>query len=197
MVASPDMSWRRLLLALSGVCAVGWILLQATTGDWFFSDIFCVAAIAMVTLPLLPAVSIGTVAWVALRVFKRQLSLADCLPVVVIVVSVFAGGNMPSKPAAMFWLHRGELVELAERATEECTEGCSIDLPPTSYYQSGYVYGRSSRVLVIEFLTGNFYLPLLYISTDDPEDVYDTCSAGGHPIERLEPRWYVCLRDWN
>jgi len=47
------------------------------------------------------------------------------------------------------------------------------------------------------FIVDDYSLPLVYISTDNPDDVYDTCSQSGVSVERLEPKWYVCRRDWN
>jgi len=49
----------------------------------------------------------------------------------------------------------------------------------------------TSRSLVMEFIVGDYSLPLVYISTDNPDDVDDTCSHGGRPVDRLGSNWYV------
>jgi hypothetical protein len=50
---------------------------------------------------------------------------------------------------------------------------------------------------VIKFTISNSYLLLVYFSTDRSTDAYDTCSAGGIAVGRIERQWFVCRRDWN
>ncbi|MFL7794802.1 MAG: hypothetical protein AB8I69_21855 [Anaerolineae bacterium] len=53
----------------------------------------------------------------------------------------------------------------------------------------------SSGELAIEFIIGKVHLPLVYVSTDNPDDVHDICSQG--TIKRIEPNWYICELDWD
>lgn len=51
--------------------------------------------------------------------------------------------------------------------------------------------------LKIEFIIESFYRPLVYVSNDNVNEIYDTCSSGGSVIKKIEPNWYICNRDWN
>jgi len=115
------------------------------------------------------------------------------------VVVYFLGDKIPSRLAMTFHLHRDEFIGIANSSISEFhNTKVELHLPESPLYESASVYcSFSSKGVVVEFIVSDFHLPLVYISTDNPDDVHDTCSKGGVPIERLEPKWYVCLRDWN
>jgi hypothetical protein len=188
---------RRILLALTALCAIMALAVAAAAGDWLFSDVCCVCSLALLTSLLLIALFVGASLHLAVRLYRKRAGLADFLPLLIIVASIILASELPSKPAVIFPLHREEFVRLAEWAVARHGESLSFSLPSRPFYKDAILYRDFSGAIVVEFITGNFYLPLVYISTDNPDDVYDTCSAGGGPVERLEPHWYVCQRDWN
>lgn len=100
----------------------------------------------------------------------------------------------------VFTKYRPDLVSLAENAVAELeqSDGSDRKLPPRNFYDSAWVSRTlSGQSVVVNFVVEEFYLPLVYISTDEPEDAYDTCANGGRVVKRLEPHWYICQRDWN
>lgn len=121
------------------------------------------------------------------------------LPLVIMLVTYYLPVRIPSKPATIFALYRDEFIALADSSISEFQDTkIELRLPESPLYESASVYSRlSPKGVVVEFIVSDFYLPLVYISTDNPDDVSDTCSRGGIPVERLEPKWYVCRRDWN
>jgi len=96
-----------------------------------------------------------------------------------------------------FYLHRSEFVELATSSISEFQNTkIELPLPESSLYEDASIYREfPSEALVVEFIVDDYYLPLVYISTDDPADTHGACFGDGGPLERLEPNWYVCLRD--
>jgi len=115
------------------------------------------------------------------------------------LVIPFLDHEIPTRSGVTFYLHRDAFIELAESAVKEFqSTGRVYRLPESPLYESADArLDLYSDVLVVEFIIDDFYLPLVYITTDNPEDVDDTCSKGGVPVDRLEPKWYVCSRDWN
>lgn len=110
-------------------------------------------------------------------------------------------------------LHRQEFVEIADHATKSWRDTCSYESPSSTFYKRIFI-SDADRICLdqkqtpaavwkkptkiwIEFIVDDFYLPIVYIESDDPMDVYDTCSQGGIPTDKLEPHWYICKRDWN
>jgi hypothetical protein len=47
---------------------------------------------------------------------------------------------------------------------------------------------------VVEIVIGDRYLPLVYVSSGNPDDVPGTCARGGEAVAQLEPNWHVCRR---
>ena len=99
-----------------------------------------------------------------------------------------------------FVTHQSELEELTETALVDLARSgeSSLRLADRPFYNSAWV-GESfnSDAIAVEFVIEEFYLPLVYISTDDPQDVHDTCTNGGRAVKQLAPHWYICKRDWN
>lgn len=96
--------------------------------------------------------------------------------------------------------HQMALTELATAAVSELEQSGESDLrlPEAEFYDSAWVSkSLNSEALVVDFVIDEFYLPLVYISTDNPDDAHDTCANGGRPIKQLEANWYICQRDWN
>jgi hypothetical protein len=99
-----------------------------------------------------------------------------------------------------FIAHRSEFEQLAETALIdlEQSDESSLKLPDRSFYDSAWVSASlNSDAIDVEFVIEEFYLPLVYISTDNPQDVHDTCTNGGKALKQLAPHWYICKRDWN
>jgi hypothetical protein len=109
--------------------------------------------------------------------------------------------------------HRQEFTSIAAAASETYRKTCKYEFPESPLYKRAYIADEDGVCLDqlespwsvwkeptkiwIEFIIDDFYLPIVYIESDDPMDVYDTCSHGGIPTEKLEPNWYICKRDWN
>lgn len=96
--------------------------------------------------------------------------------------------------------HQTTLTELAKTAINELerSDESDLKLPEAEFYDSAWVSkSLNSEALVVNFVVDEFYLPLVYISTDNPDDAHDTCASGGRPIKQLEAHWYICQRDWN
>jgi hypothetical protein len=99
-----------------------------------------------------------------------------------------------------FDTHRSELVELATTAVAELERSGASDqrLPEAPFYDRAWVAtSLNHRALIVDFVIEEFYLPLVYISTDEPQDAHDACTNGGRVVKQLEPHWYICKRDWN
>ncbi|MBN2339891.1 MAG: hypothetical protein JXX29_12055 [Deltaproteobacteria bacterium] len=54
-----------------------------------------------------------------------------------------------------------------------------------------------SNAVYREYAPVHFNWPIVFVSDDHPENVYDTCGMGGKVVMQLEPNWYICHRDWN
>lgn len=187
----------RILSALAGAWVLTWLLFHMVGGNWLLRDVCCWCSLGVATAPFLIVVFLGALAHVAVRLFRRQLSVGDCLPLLIVVVGFLLGWNLPSRPAVTFWLHRDEFIASAELAVRECDGRCFDHLPSTSFYDLAVVRGSESGLIVIDFISGNSYLPqLAFISTDNHEDAL-RCSAMGTLVDRLEPQWYVCRHDWD
>lgn len=96
--------------------------------------------------------------------------------------------------------HREDFIEVATVAVADLQQSgeSSLRLPDQTFYDSAWVsVTLNNEALDVEFVIEEFYLPLVYVSTDQPADVHDTCTNGGMVIKQLEPYWYICQRDWN
>ncbi len=94
--------------------------------------------------------------------------------------------------------NREAFLQLVEEGTAACEFGAfQYRYSDSNLFTDGYASCRFSEVESIEFIMNDFYTPLVYIPSDTPEDVWDTCSRGGKPLLKLEPYWYICQRDWN
>ena len=99
-----------------------------------------------------------------------------------------------------FATHRDEFNELATTAITDLQQssGSQLRLPDRPFYETAWAAKTlNGDAIVIDFVIEEFYVPLVYVSTDDPQDVHDTCSNGGQVVKQLEPHWYICQRDWN
>jgi hypothetical protein len=120
------------------------------------------------------------------------------LPLTIVIVVYFLGAKIPSKPEVAFYLHRKEYIETVESVVSEFPDSdeSQLRLPQSPLYERAWAYRDfSAGELAIEFIIGDVYLPLIYVSTDNPDDVRDICSQG--TIKRVEPNWYVCKLDWD
>ena len=199
MEGSVNSKARPILLVLALLWASTWLLSDVSGGNWLFNDVCCVCPlIVSSTLSLIP-ILVAALVYVAARVMRRQLCVADCVPVFVVVAGLLLGRALPSKPAAIFWLHRGEFRQLAEWAVDECDASWrEITRSPASLFDYTGIDCRSSGTVVIEFLKGNFYLSqLVFISSDRPEDTPPCSYYLGHVDQKLEDQWYVCSINWD
>jgi len=192
-----------ILLLILAVCwAPIWVLSRLLSGDWlpgllWLTPVGLIAALVGAAL-LIPN-SLAAIVALFRVMFKKQLDVVAFLPLVILIAAYLLGGAIPSRPATIFHRHRSEFVALVGSSTSDFQRGDEreLRLPESRLYEWASMYEGYSSAVVAEFIVGDFYLPLVYISTDNPDDVRDTCSQGGVPIERLEPGWYVCRRDWN
>jgi len=165
-----------------------WILLDLYSGGW------------------LPGLSWLTIIVVILSLFKwlarkEQLHIIAFLPLLIMLAFYFLPTRIPSKPAVTFHLHRDEFIRIAESSVSELqdTDKREFRLSESPLYEDAWVYREfSSKALVAESTVGSYSLPLVYVSTDDPGGTYSACPKleDGGPSEKLEPKWYVCMRDW-
>jgi len=169
-----------------------WVFLGAICGarlgDWLSSDFDCAFYLAAPAWAIL-FVALG----IALirRSIRGRMSHRVALCWLILFLSLFASKILPSNPAWLFRQHREEFIA----AVEQIKAGAPA--PESQLYRSTWEYTDWFGDMVVEFRTGDFYLPLVYIASNKPEWVYDTCANGGFPVEKLETCWYVCKRDWN
>jgi hypothetical protein len=184
----------------SGVVSVLWLLAIAARGGWMpAGDIFLVP-VFLILLPAVFAVCIATL-WRAIAAWRgNRLSSGTLSPFTIVTLALLASAILPSKPAFAFQVHRDQFIQAAEaglRMVGETNRYSEYSLPPARFYESAHVDRGPDGRAVIAFTISASYLLLVYISTDEPTDAYDTCSAGGISIERIEPQWFVSRRDWN
>lgn len=131
---------------------------------------------------------------------RERPHVINFLPLAIMLGINSLGMWIPSKEERAFYLHRDKFIALADLSISKVQNtGGVFHLPESSLYEAAGAYlDIHSNALVIEFIIDDYYLPLVYISTDHPDDVHGTCSEGGRPVGRFEPNWYVCRRrDWN
>jgi hypothetical protein len=189
---------RAILLVVAIVWASTWLLYDASWGNWLFAEVCCALPLFLSTILSLIPTLVAALGYVAARAFRRRLCVADCVPALVVVAGLLLAWALPSKPAAMFWLHRGEFLELAEWATKQCEESPrGIVLPANPPFHDAHLHCGAHGSAVIEFEMGNYYLAqLVFISTDSREDS-SHCSYRGGVVERLEAQWYTCWLEWD
>jgi hypothetical protein len=189
---------RAILLVVATVWASTWLLHEASWGNWLFAEVCCAVPLFLSTILSLIPILVAAVGYVAARAFRRRLCAADGVPALVVVAGLALAWALPSKPAAMFWLHRGEFLELAGWAVEQCDESWwHISRSPAPLFDFTTIQCREGGPVVIEFTRGNSYLAqLVFISTDKPEDS-PHCSHVGGVVERLEAQWYTCWLQWD
>jgi len=96
--------------------------------------------------------------------------------------------------------HRAELDELATTAIAELERSgeSALKLPDQPFYDRASVAETfASEAIAVDFVVEEFYLPLVYVDTDEPQDIHDTCANGGRVVKPLAPHWYICQRDGN
>jgi len=149
-------------------------------------------------IPSIIVVILSLFKWLAR---KEQPHIIAFLPLLIMLAFYFLPTRIPSKPAVTFHLHRDEFIRIAESSVSELqdTDKRKFRLSESPLYEDAWVYREfSSKALVAEFTVGSYSLPLVYVSTDNPGDTYSACPKleDGGPSEKLEPKWYVCMRDW-
>lgn len=122
------------------------------------------------------------------------LAMASCLRTVATPEAI-------EQVEVVFIEHRSEATQLAEAAVQELQQSGDSDLrlPDAPWYDfaGAAVSWSSDEAIVVSFVIDEFYVPLVYISTDNPDDAHDTCANGGRSVMKLETYWYICQRDWN
>jgi hypothetical protein len=145
--------------------------------------------------------------------FKKRLTINTFIPIIIMIGMFYIPSMLPSKPAAVFYKHRQQFVEITQNATDAFRKNHYYLFQNSELFEDAHISYiddfigledsphedpvSKSAPVVIEYITEDFYLPLVYISSDNPEDVHDTCSDGGIVMQRIEKDWYVCQRDWN
>ena len=84
-----------------------------------------------------------------------------------------------------FATHRDEFRELATTAIADLPQSgeSQLRLPDRPFYDSAWVAeSLNGEAVIIDFVIAEFYVPLVYVSTDDPQDVHDTCTNGGRVV---------------
>jgi hypothetical protein len=132
--------------------------------------------------------------------------MVRCFSVVAIALTISGCLRRIATPEAVatieqtFATHRAEFLELATTAVDELARSGESQqrLPDTAFYDQAWAaVSLNGDAIVVDFVMDEFYLPLVYISTDDPQDAHDACTNGGRVVKSLEPYWYICKRDWN
>jgi hypothetical protein len=196
MEGSESGDARYVVLALAIVWAGSYLLMEAFSGRWVPADPCSVCSLELlVWLSLIPMLML-TVAFVGLRLHRRQVSLGDAVPVCLVVAALVVGALIPAKPAMIFRLHREEFLELAEWVVDECDDSWQdVSRSPANLFDYTSVDCPASGPVVIYFTTvDDFRWQLVFISTDRPEDAW-TCGPIGYVEAELEPQWYLCSRD--
>ncbi|MEM3459976.1 MAG: hypothetical protein QXO24_01995 [Candidatus Micrarchaeaceae archaeon] len=209
-----DKSGRKLLVS-SILLPLAWYLWRGAIG-WF--------ALVYLALPLLLILGIGigvlitSIIYLVGHLIRREFSIGIWLPLFIVVIGFVVGWDLPpipSKPEVVFRCNREEFIRLAESAVATYRTSRKFEPPKSDLYRNVFVtdydgfiddgdlarrrvdYSVPPQRIVVEFIIDDFYLPLVFIVDDNPDNVYDTCSRGGVIVSRIEPRWYVCARDWN
>ena len=115
-------------------------------------------------------------------------------------LSQIATPEVTAQAEEIYATHRDEFNELATTAIADLQQSgeSQLRLPDRPFYDSAWVAETlNGDAIAIDFVIEAFYVPLVYVSTNDPRDVHDTCSNGGQVVKQLEPHWYICQRDGN
>lgn len=192
---------RILLLTLTCLLTATWVLLAATLRDWILVDHFFLIPLNCLILPSWVLLLVGALVHILVKLFRRQWSIYDVVPLAAIVVGFLVGLCLPSKPEAVLWLHRAELTRLIAEANSECQEtGDDFVLRPTSFYDEARVFCSFSGVQSIEFIISSpgvtfHYMPRLRFDPSPGATV--RCGygvRGWYWCNRIEPHWYYCSR---
>ena len=54
-------------------------------------------------------------------------------------------------------------------------------------HRSPYLDESIDDAINVEFIIEEFYWLLVYVATDNPQDVHDTCTNGGKAVQQLAP----------
>lgn len=201
--AKTDGASRRNLATPAMILALWWTLLWLATWagnqGWLPMPQFIGNLLFLVGL----LGGLGLVLWFAVlivvRLVQRKLTFTHVLPLIVVLVATFLGFRIPSKPAVMFSRHRQEFIGINRAAIDRFEDTGDHFLPESDLYQSAWVgkVGVDVATVAVRYVLGDFDLELIYVDSDRPEVLVNTCSDGGAVIDRLEPHWYVCSPAWN
>ncbi|MEM9121294.1 MAG: hypothetical protein AAGD09_25950 [Cyanobacteria bacterium P01_F01_bin.56] len=137
------------------------------------------------------------------KAFQRYLWLGLSLGFAIVLTACLRPVATPEAVQQVedtFDAHRSEFTQLVNDAIHELEQSnaSSVELPDRSFYDfAGVSESLEREAIQVTFVIEEFYLPLVYVSTDNPQHVHDTCANGGSVIKQIEPRWYICQRDWN
>ena|GEM_PF-1559143 len=183
--------------------ALFWIFVTLLSGDWLPDWLWVVVWIGIPLILYSIGFLVSNIVFASVSLFRwlakrEQPPAVTFLPSVILLVTVLLATQIPSRTAITFYLHRDEFISLATSAVSKLQNigKRGLRLPESPLYEWASA-GREfpSKALVVEFIIGDSYPSLVYISTDDPADTHGACFEDGGPLERLEPNWYVCLRD--
>jgi len=196
----------KLLLILVVGWVFLWILLDLYSGGWlpglsWLTIMIVVPAVIYGIALIIPSIIVVILSLFKWLARKEQPHIIAFLPLLIMLAFYFLPTRIPSKPAVTFHLHRDEFIRVAESSVSELqdTDKREFRLSESPLYEDAWVYREfSSKALVAEFTVGSYSLPLVYVSTDNPGDTYSACPKleDDGPSEKLEPKWYVCMRDW-
>jgi hypothetical protein len=128
---------------------------------------------------------------------SKEKSSAYILPLLIIFAAFTLGYLLPSYSKFIFLRHRAEFIQFAASATLAANEKREIILPATTFFRGAGGYQDSDGTIILDCNIDDFYLPLIYVSSDNSMQVHDACAKGGLLVEKLQTNWYVCQRDRN
>jgi hypothetical protein len=157
----------------TAIWLIGWLLLTLGRGAWWPS-----IGLLLPVFGLIWVIAGTTMAVLALgsgivQGLRNQLAFpVPLLAVAIGIAGAWLIGLVPSNSEWNFRLNRADYLGEIQRLFPD---------------------GKGSH----EFTPAGFYLPLVYIGSDNPSDDDGACSFDGGVVKKLEPQWYVCQRDWN
>jgi len=193
--------------------------LYLTISGWvpFLRGVICGLPLFAFLIILLIALFISSIIYLVKKTIEEGITLKAFLPLIVLIATIWLIRLLPILPSRqemIFYRHYEEFKELTELAVTQCREGHKFDFPSRDFYEyvvlyeyDGSLYAgdindgglayTDTHKIAIEYIVDDFRHPLVFVTSDKPNEVYDTCSHGGGVIKKIEPNWYICERDWN
>ncbi|RME48043.1 MAG: hypothetical protein D6791_04340 [Chloroflexi bacterium] len=209
----------RAFLALVLLWAIALYMFRATIGwVWPLNSIVCVFPLFLIFTGWLLALIVASLIYPLRQLLRRKFDFRAFFPFLFVVVTVLFEFKLPlppTKPELVFRRHRQEFMDLTELAVSTYRETRDFQFPQSDLYAYAIIYSCDNlegdgchavmtpdyshppEKVIIEYIIDDFYLPLVYVRSDNAVEVYNTCSAGGQVVKRIETHWYVCRRDFN